>query len=108
MREGADLLAQVPVSMACAALGGTIEIPAVDGHKIEVKVAAGTQSGQRIKIKNEGMPKMRSIDKGDLWVEFRVETPVNLNARQKELLEEFRALSGDDNCQPAEKSFLKK
>ena len=108
MREGADLLAQVPVSMACAALGGTIEIPAVDGHKIEVKVAAGTQSGQRIKIKNEGMPKMRSIDKGDLWVEFRVETPVNLNARQKELLEEFRALSGDDNCQPAEKSFFEK
>ncbi len=107
-REGADLFVQIPVSMACAALGGKVEIPAIDGHKIEVKVAAGTQSGARLKIKGEGMPKIRSVDKGDLWIEFKVETPVNLNARQKELLEEFRALSGDDSCQPAEKSFFEK
>ena len=107
-REGADLFVQIPVSMACAALGGKVEIPAIDGHKIEVKVAAGTQSGARLKIKGEGMPKIRSVDKGDLWIEFTVEPPVNLNARQKELLEEFRALSGDDSCQPAEKSFFEK
>ena len=107
-REGADLFVQIPVSMACAALGGKVEIPAIDGHKIEVKVAAGTQSGARLNIKGEGMPKIRSVDKGDLWIEFKVETPVNLNARQKELLEEFRALSGDDSCQPAEKSFFEK
>ncbi len=107
-RQGSDLFVQIPVSMACAALGGVVEIPAIDGHKIEVKVAAGTQSGARIKIKGEGMPKIRSVDKGDLWVEFKVETPVNLNPRQKELLEEFRSISGDDSCQPAEKSFFEK
>ena len=107
-RQGADLFVQIPVSMACAALGGSVEIPGIDGHKIEVKVAAGTQSGQRLKIKGEGMPKIRSVDKGDLWVEFKVETPVNLSPRQKELLEEFRSISGDDGCQPAEKSFFEK
>ena len=107
-RQGADLFVQIPVSMACAALGGSVEIPGIDGHNIEVKVAAGTQSGQRLKIKGEGMPKIRSVDKGDLWVEFKVETPVNLSPRQKELLEEFRSISGDDGCQPAEKSFFVK
>ena len=107
-RQGADLFVQIPVSMACAALGGSVDIPGIDGHKIEVKVAAGTQSGQRLKIKGEGMPKIRSVDKGDLWVEFKVETPVNLSPRQKELLEEFRSISGDDGCQPAEKSFFEK
>lgn len=107
-RQGADLFVQIPVSMACAALGGVVEIPAIDGHKIEIKVDAGTQSGQRIKIKGEGMPRIRSIDKGDLWVEFKVETPVNLTPRQKELLEEFRSIDGEDNCQPAEKSFFEK
>ena len=75
--------------MACAALGGSVDIPGIDGHKIEVKVAAGTQSGQRLKIKGEGMTKIRSVDKGDLWVVFKVETPVNLSPRQKELLEEY-------------------
>ena len=54
------------------------------------------------------MPRLRSEQKGDLWVEVKVETPVNLSARQKELLEEFRAISGEDNCQPEEKSFFEK
>ncbi len=107
-RQGSDLFVQIPISMVCAALGGMVEIPAIDGHKIEVKVAPGTQSGAHIKIKSEGMPKIRSVDKGDLWVEFKVETPINLNPRQKELLEEFRSINGDNSCQPAEKSFFEK
>jgi molecular chaperone DnaJ len=73
-----------------------------------LKIPAGTKSGHRLKIKNEGMPRLRSEQKGDLWVEVKVETPVNLSARQKELLEEFRAISGEDNCQPEEKSFFEK
>ena len=105
-RQGSDLFVRVPVSMACAALGGTIEIPSVDGRKLELKIPAGTQSGQRLKIRNEGMPRLRAAQKGDLWAEIKVETPVNLNARQKEILEEFRKISGEDNCQPEEKSFF--
>lgn len=105
-REGANLYTRVPVSMACAALGGKVEIPSIDGEKIELKVEPGTQSDQQIKVEGEGMTILRSKRRGDLFVRFRVETPVNLSARQKELLEEFRAISKDDNCQPEAKGFL--
>lgn len=107
-REGANLYTTVPVSMACAALGGTIDIPSIDGRSIKVDVSAGTQTGQQQKISGEGMPIIRSKRKGDLFVRFVVETPVNLTTRQKELLEEFRSLSEDDKCQPQAKGFMDK
>ena len=107
-REGANLYTRIPISMCCAALGGTIEIPSIDGSKIELKIDAGAQSDQVVKIKNRGMPIIRSDRKGDLFVKLRVETPVNLSAKQKELLEEFRAISKDDKCQPESKSFFDK
>ncbi len=107
-REGANLYVHVPVSMSCAALGGKIEIPGIDGGKVEIKIEAGTQNEQVIKIKNQGMSIIRSGKRGDLFVKFRVETPVNLSARQKELLEEFRKISDDDSCQPEAKGFFEK
>lgn len=107
-RQGNDLYARIPISMTCAALGGSVEIPSVDGRKLELKIPSGTQTGHRLKIKNEGMPILRSASKGDLWIEVKVETPVNLNARQKELLEEFRTISGEADCQPEEKGFFDK
>lgn len=107
-RQGENLYTQIPVSMTCATLGGTIEIPSVDGRKIEIKIPAGIQSGHRLRIKGEGMPRLRSTAKGDLWVEIKVETPINLTARQKELMEEFRSISGENNCQPEEKGFFNK
>ncbi|MBO7556285.1 MAG: molecular chaperone DnaJ, partial [Alphaproteobacteria bacterium] len=55
-RDGNNLYAVATVSMACAALGGVIEIPSVDGRKLELKIPAGTQTGHRLKIKNAGMP----------------------------------------------------
>lgn len=108
VREGANLYTTVPVSMACAALGGKIEIPSIDGRKINIDVPVGTQTNQQQKVSNEGMPIIRSKRKGDLFVRFAVETPVNLNKRQKELLEEFRSLSKDENCQPQTKGFMDK
>lgn len=105
-REGANLYARIPISMCCAALGGTIEIPSIDGEKIELSINAGAQNDQVIKVKNQGMTMMRSSRRGDLFVKLRVETPVNLTTRQKELLEEFRAISADDACQPEAKSFF--
>jgi len=107
-REGANLYTTVPVSMACAALGGKMEIPSIDGRSINVNIPVGTQTNQQIKISGEGMPIIRSKHKGDLFVRFVVETPVNLSARQKELLEEFRSLSEDDKCQPQSKGFMDK
>lgn len=107
-REGANLYTTVPISMACAALGGKVEIPSIDGRSILINVPAGTQTNQQLKVGNEGMPIIRSKHKGDLFVRFAVETPVNLSKRQKELLEEFRALSEDDKCQPQTKGFMDK
>lgn len=108
VREGANLYTTVPVSMACAALGGKIDIPSIDGRDIKVDVPVGTQTNQQQKVSNEGMPIVRSSRKGDLFVRFVVETPVNLNKRQKELLEEFRSLDKDDSCQPQTKGFMDK
>ncbi len=107
-RDGANLYTKVPVSMCCAALGGKIEIPAIDGEKLEVSIAAGTQNDQVVRLKNKGMNVLRSKNRGDLFVKIRVETPVNLTAKQKELLEEFRNISKDDSCQPEAKSFFDK
>jgi molecular chaperone DnaJ len=107
-RDGKDLYTAVPVSMACAALGGTIEIPGIDGSKIEVPVPAGTQTGSKLRVKGAGMKIMDSDKRGDLFVILTVETPTNLSARQKELLEEFRSLSKDEKCHPQIKTFLDK
>ena len=108
VRDGANLYVRVPISMACAALGGKIEIPDIKGEKIEIDVPAGTQTDQQKKIVGEGMTIMRSNKRGDLFVQFRVETPTHLSARQKELLEEFRSISNEENCQPEAKGFFDK
>lgn len=107
-REGANLYTTVPVSMTCAALGGKITIPSIDGRSIEISIPAGTQTNQQIKVGGEGMPTIRSKYKGDLFVRFMVETPVNLSSRQKELLAEFQKLEEDNKCQPQSKGFVDK
>ena len=107
-REGANLYTRVPVSMICAALGGKVEIPSIGGEKLELNIEAGSQNDHVVRLKNQGMTMMRSKGRGDLFVQLRVEVPVNLSAKQKELLEEFRAISKDDKCQPEAKSFLDK
>ncbi len=107
-RDGANLYTQIPISMCCAALGGKIEIPSIDGEKIELNITPGSQNEQVVRVKSQGMTMMRSKGRGDLFVKLRVETPVNLSARQKELLEEFRSISQDNSCQPEAKGFFDK
>ena len=107
-RDGKDLYTSVPVSMVCAALGGKVEIPGIDGETVEISIPAGAQTGDKLRIRNEGMKIMESERRGDLFVILKVVTPTNLSAKQKELLEEFKSLSEDDNCQPEIKTFLDK
>lgn len=107
-RSGKDLYTAIPVSMVCAALGGKMEIPGLDGNKIELNIPAGTQTGSKLRVKGQGMRVMNSDKRGDLYVILNVETPTNLSSRQKELLEEFRSISKDDKCQPQIKSFFDK
>lgn len=92
-RDGSDLSCMVPIAMTTAALGGTVEVPTLDGSTSRVKVPEGTESGKRFRIKSKGMPHLRSQVTGDLYIQVVVETPKNLTRKQRELLEEFERLS---------------
>ena len=107
-RDGANLFCHAPVAMTCAALGGEVEIPTIDGGRTKVKIPAGSQSGRRMRLRGKGMSMLRTSTRGDMYVELTVETPSSLNARQKELLEEFRKEGGDEHCSPAANGFLDK
>jgi molecular chaperone DnaJ len=106
-RDGADLHCRVPISMVTAALGGDIEVPAIDGGNSRVKVVSGTQSGARFRLSGKGMPVLRAKRNGDMYVQVVVETPQNLTKRQKELLAEFDKLSSA-TTQPESAGFLGK
>ncbi|SPJ27059.1 molecular chaperone DnaJ [Falsiruegeria mediterranea] len=103
-RDGVNLYCRVPVSMANAALGGSIEVPTIDGGRGRVQIPAGSQSGRQMRLRGKGMPALRGGGVGDMFIELAVETPVNLTSRQKELLREFVDLSEDNN--PEGKTFF--
>ncbi len=108
-RQGEDLYTSVPVSVSCAILGGNVEIPGIDGKKVKVEIPAGTQNDTMIKIKGEGMPLYDTERRGDLYVNVKVMIPRHLNAKQKELMEAFRAEDPDNKCcEPEIKSFFDK
>ncbi|SIT80373.1 molecular chaperone DnaJ [Pontibaca methylaminivorans] len=103
-RDGINLYCRVPVSMTTAALGGTIEVPTIDGGRGRMQIPAGSQSGRQMRLRGKGMPPLRGNGVGDMFIELAVETPVNLTARQKELLREFDAMGENNN--PESKSFF--
>ena len=103
-RDGLNLFCRVPVSMAKASLGGEVEVPTIDGGRSRVRIPAGSQSGRQMRLKGKGMPAIKTIQKGDMFIEMAVETPVNLTVKQKELLQEFEELSEDNN--PETNSFF--
>jgi len=88
-RDGADLFCRVPISMVTAALGGSTDVPTIEGDTIKVKIPEGTQSGKRFRLSGRGMPVLRTRNRGDMYVQVVVETPQNLTKRQRELLAEF-------------------
>jgi molecular chaperone DnaJ len=104
-RDGNHLFCRVPVSVTTAALGGDIEVPTIDGGRSRVKIPAGSQSGRQMRLRSKGMPSLRGGGAGDMFIELSVETPVNLTARQKELLREFEKQAEDNN--PNSSNFFK-
>ncbi len=88
-REGADVHCRVPISMIHAALGGNIEVPTLDGKMARINIPAGAQNGHQFRLRSKGMPIVRSTQRGDMYIEIAVETPVNLTSKQKDLLKEF-------------------
>ena len=108
-REQDDLFCEMPVSFATAVLGGDLEVPTLDG-RASIKVPPGTQSEKLFRLRGKGVRNVRSGQTGDLYCRVSVETPVNLTAKQKELLQEFdRSLheSGDRHS-PREASWVDK
>jgi molecular chaperone DnaJ len=103
-RDGTNLFCRVPVSMGTAALGGSIEVPTIDGGRGRVQIPSGSQSGRQMRLRGKGMPTLRGGSPGDMFIELAVETPVNLTGRQKELLREFEDLSEENN--PESSSFF--
>ncbi|MFL6690663.1 MAG: molecular chaperone DnaJ [Alphaproteobacteria bacterium] len=107
-RDGHDLYCRAPISFVTAALGGTIEVPTVDGARAKVTIPEGTQSGRQIRVRGKGMPVLRGGGlSGDLYVEVVAETPVKLSKKQKELLRTFETGCGP-GCQPESEGFLAK
>jgi molecular chaperone DnaJ len=95
-RDGADLYCRAPAPMCKAALGGEMEIPTIEGERAKITIPAGAQTGRRFRLKGKGMTHLRSKERGDLHVELLVETPVNLSAKQRKLLEEFARDCGEE------------
>ncbi|HEX4371653.1 MAG TPA: molecular chaperone DnaJ [Rhizomicrobium sp.] len=106
-RDGHNLHCRATVAFTTAALGGSIEVPTLDGGRAKVTIPEGTQPGKQFRIRAKGMPVLRSAQRGDLYIEVAVETPVRLSRRQKELLREFEGET-KEGCQPEAECFLAK
>jgi molecular chaperone DnaJ len=105
-REDTEILCEMPISFAQAALGAAIDVPTLDGPA-KLKIPAGTQTGKVFRLKGKGVPALQGGGRGDEHVRIFVETPTHLSKEQRELLEKFAAIAGEDS-HPRAKSFWEK
>jgi molecular chaperone DnaJ len=106
VRDNLDIICEVPISFVQAALGAEIDVPTLDG-KVKMKIPPGTQTGKVFRMKGKGIKDVQGYQQGDQHVHVTVETPTRLTSRQKELLKEFAAVSGED-VNPLTKGFFDK
>jgi molecular chaperone DnaJ len=106
-RSEENLFFELPITFADAALGTAIEVPCINGSKVNVKIPAGTQYGKQLRLKDKGMPILRRNTFGDLYIRIIPEVPISLSKKQKELLEEFKMLE-KTKLSPTIKSFFEK
>jgi len=92
LRDGDDLLVEVPISVARAALGGRIEVPTLGGGRAAIDVPAGTTPGRLLRLKGKGIRSLKRSKPGDLLVRIDLATPAKLSDRGKKLLQEFDQL----------------
>ena len=106
-RDGRHLYCEVPINFVDAALGGELEVPTLDG-KVKLKIPAETQTGKMFRLRGKGVQPVRGGPIGDLMCRAVVETPVNLNSRQKQLLEELRSTldEGGNRQSPRQSSWF--
>jgi len=107
-RDGANLYCEATIPMTTAALGGSIEVPTIDGKRAKINIPAGTQTGQQFRLGGTGMTMLRSKARGDMFVRVAVEIPVKLSKKQKELLRDFEGTGNHKTHSPESHSFLNK
>jgi molecular chaperone DnaJ len=105
-RHNGDIICEVPITFAQAALGSEVEVPTLEG-RVKMKVPAGTQSGKIFRLRGKGVVRLHAYGKGDQLVKIIVETPVSLSLEQRELLRRLEQLS-NNNTNPISKSFLER
>ncbi|MGH6903458.1 MAG: molecular chaperone DnaJ [Geminicoccaceae bacterium] len=106
-RDGTHLHCRIPIPLTTAALGGQIEVPTIDGKRARLQIPESTQTGHRFRLRGKGMSELHGHNRGDMFCEIVVETPVNLTRRQKELLQEFER-AGDGSTNPESDGFFAK
>ncbi len=94
-RDGDDIVVEVPVSFAQAALGTELEVPTLDG-KARIKVPEGTQPGTLFRLRGKGIPRLRGYGRGDQHVRVNVVIPKKVAGKQRELLREYAKLAGEE------------
>ena len=104
MRQGKDIVCELPVSFTQLALGAEVEVPTLE-DKAKVKIPSGTQTGAVFRLKGKGIPDLQGYGRGDELVRVHVDVPRKLSARQRELLEEY-ARNGGEEVSPVNKGFL--
>jgi molecular chaperone DnaJ len=92
-RRGDDLVVEVPVAFADAALGTTVSVPTPDGE-VKVKVPAGSEDGKMLRVKGKGAPKLKGSGRGNVIARLKIQVPKKPSKRERELLEELRKVSG--------------
>ena len=106
-RKGYDLFCEMPISYPPAALGGSIVVPTLSGS-VKYTVPAGTQSGATFRLREQGVQRLQSSGKGDLFVTVVVDVPKHLTDEQKELLEKLAESFGDAQPRPTRRSIFNK
>ncbi|MFL2770713.1 MAG: molecular chaperone DnaJ [Rhodospirillaceae bacterium] len=107
-RDGANLYMIVPISMPVAALSGDIEVPTIEGGRVRVSIPKGCQNGHQFRLRGKGMNVLRSKARGDMFLEASVEVPINLTAKQKDLLRDFENVSDQKTYSPEAHGFFDK
>ncbi len=107
LRDGDDIILELPITFTEAALGCKKELPTPLGGSCRITITEGTQSGKVLRVKEEGAPNVHGRGRGDMLIKISIETPVSLTDKQKDLLKAFSELEGEHNS-PRKRSFFDK
>ncbi|MEQ8711329.1 MAG: molecular chaperone DnaJ [Rhodospirillales bacterium] len=108
VRDGANIYCKVPIPMTTATLGGSVDVPTIDGSRAKVNIPAGTQTGQQFRLRGKGMSVLRQQARGDMFIQASVETPTNLSDEQRDILKKFENSGGGTKASPQSSGFFSK